>query len=192
MASSQAPEPQVTTPAGGVDLVKASCPTNTASATSGHPITGTVYYDKNQNGRQDPGEPGLPGIAIYLSGSADSMTPGVEKAASTCTGADGHYRVIPSDRFNGFRVFFRTGWFRTRCPGLTCAPGGPGDNVAAGPEWIYSDAVTGATSHRFDVGLIPDAGQYVADIHSKTYSSYPPDLAKAHPVDLAARFTSIP
>ena len=117
------------------------------------------------------------------------MTPGVEKAASTCTGTDGRYRLIPPDRFSGFRAFFRTGWFRTQCPGLTCSTGGPGDNVAAGPEWIYSDSVTGATAHRFDVGLIPDAGQYVVNIHSKRYSNYPPVLSKAHPVDLAARFT---
>ncbi|MGN6446056.1 hypothetical protein [Amnibacterium sp.] len=167
----------------------ASCPTNAKTATSGNAVTGTVYYDKNQNGRQDPGEPGLAGIPVYLSSGPDSMTPGVEKSISTCTGKDGRFTLLPKDKYNGFRVFIRTGWFRTQCPGLTCAPGGPGDNVAAGPEWIYSEVLTGRAGHHVNAGLIPDAGQYVVDIHSKHYSTYPPTLAKAHPVDLAARFT---
>jgi hypothetical protein len=29
----------------------------------------------------------------------------------------------------------------------------------------------------FNVGLIPDAGQFVVDKHSKFYDNYPPDLA---------------
>lgn len=167
----------------------ASCPVNPVPGTAGQPVTGTVYYDKNQNGSQDADEPGLAGIPVYLSGHSDSMTPGGEEAASTCTDSAGRYRLIPPTVNDGFHVFFRTGWFRTQCAGLTCPTGGPGDNVAAGPEWIYSDVVTGKTPHRFDVGLIPDAGQNVVDIHSTTYSAYPPDLAKAHPLDLAARFT---
>jgi hypothetical protein len=187
--SAVAVQPHVAVPAGGVALIRASCSVDTRTASSGRPVTGTVYYDKNQNGRQDAGEPGLAGIPIYLSGGRDSMTPGVEERASTCTGANGTFAVFPPDRYNGFHVFFRTGWFRTQCPGLTCASGGPGDNVLAGPEWIYSDVITGKTAHRFDVGLIPDAGQHVITIHSKTYTGYPPVLAKAHPVDLSARFT---
>ncbi|HEY8317775.1 MAG TPA: SdrD B-like domain-containing protein [Amnibacterium sp.] len=151
-------------------------------------MTGTVYYDKNQNGRQDPGEPGLAGIPVYLSSSADSETPATEKSASTCTDSQGHYTLTPRHKY-AFRVLFRTGWFRTQCPGLTCPSGGPGDNVRAGPEWIYSPPVTGKAAHQFDVGLIPDAGQHVITIHSTRYTGYPPDLTKAHPVDLTARFT---
>jgi hypothetical protein len=181
--------PAVTTPPGGVTVVSTSCEPNAVGAGAGRPITGTVYYDKNENGEQDRGEPGLPGIPVYLSGGADSMTPGAEKAASSCTGAGGRYTLIPPDTYNGLRVYFRTGWFRSQCKGLTCAPGGPGNNVAAGPEWIYSTPVTGAKAHRFNVGLIPDAGQYVVDIHSKNYSKYPPAMSAAHPVDLSARFT---
>ena len=155
----------------------------------GRPASGTVYFDRNQNGRQDPGEPGLPDVPLFLSHGADSMTPGVEKSPATCTDAAGHYSITPPDADQGYRLEFRTGWFRTQCPALTCAVGAAGDNVAAGPEWIYSDVFTGRSAHTFDVGLIPDAGQYVVSIHSTTYSAYPPDLSRAHAVDLAARFT---
>lgn len=170
-------------------LSKALCPPAAGGSGAGQPASGTVYYDKNQNGVQDPGEPGLPDIPMFLANGPDSITPGEEKSPATCTDSSGHFSITPPDTFQGWRIEFRTGWFRTQCAGLTCPAGGAGDNVAAGPEWIYTDPFTGATPHTFDVGLVPDAGQYVVDIHAQDYSAYPPDLAKAHEVDLSARFT---
>lgn len=152
----------------------------------GEPVTGTVYYDRNQNGKQDPGEPGIPNVVLYL---ASSNTPAREEIPSTHTDAHGHFTLIPPDRMVGRRLQVRTGWFRTQCPGLYCNSGGPGDNVLAGPEWIYSAPITGATAHTFNIGLIPDAGQYVVDKKSKFYSGYPPNLANAHRQDLEVRFT---
>jgi hypothetical protein len=185
-AASTAPSgPPATLSAAGV----ATCPPNTESAGGAKPITGTVYYDRNQNGQQDPGEAGLPGIPLYLGHGADSETPGVEKSPATCTDASGHFTLTPPDTVNGYRVEVRTGWIRTQCPGLVCATGGPGDNVAAGPEWVYSDALTGTQAHVVDVGLIPDAGAYVVNKNSQKYSAYPVDLANAHRVDLSARFS---
>jgi hypothetical protein len=151
--------------------------------------TGTLYYDKNQNGVQDPGEPGLGGIPVYLGHGADALTPSTEKHPATCTDANGHYRLLPPDPYNGYRVEVRTGWFRSQCPGLTCGPGGPGNNLQAGSEWIFGTVFTGTRAHVFNAGLIPDAGQYVVNVNSDNYSAYPPDLGNAHDLDLAARFT---
>jgi hypothetical protein len=151
--------------------------------------TGTLYYDRNQNGRQDPGEPGLGGIPVYLGHGADALTPSTEKYPATCTDANGRYRLTPPDRYNGYRIEVRTGWFRSQCPGLICGPGGVGNNLQAGPEWLFSAVITGAQARVYNAGLIPDAGQYVVNLHSTSYSAYPPDLSNAHVVDLAARFT---
>lgn len=187
-AHSAAATPAAASPVGRLVTAAVRCVPAPASH-GGLPASGTVYFDKNQNGRQDAGEPGLPDIALFLSHGSDSMTPGVEKPSATCTDAAGHYSVTPPDSSQGYRLEVRTGWFRTQCPALTCPVGAAGDNVAAGPEWIYSDVFTGKSAHTFDVGLIPDAGQFVVNIHSKTYSRYPSDLSRAHAVDLAARFT---
>lgn len=152
--------------------------------------TGTVYYDENQNGKRDRGEPGLAGIPVYMANGPDAETPASEKAPATCTDQSGTFSLTPPDTHTRYQVWVRTGWFRTQCPALTCALGLAGDNVQTGPEWIYSrNFVTGKKPGAYMIGLIPDAGQYVKSIRSKTYLDYPPDLAQAHRVDLAARFT---
>jgi hypothetical protein len=167
----------------------ATCTIRRAPAKGPKPTTGTLYYDKNQNGHQDRGEPGLAGIAVYLSRTADSESPGEEKSPATCTDSHGHYQLVPPDASNGYRVEVRTGWARSQCPGLTCGPGGADNNLQAGPEWIFSGAVTGKAAHVYNAGLIPDAGQYIPDIHTQTYSAYPPMTGNAHALDLAVRFT---
>lgn len=48
-------------------------------------LKGVAYFDKNGNGQQDAGEPGLPGVTITLSG-ADART--------TTTAADGSYQFV--------------------------------------------------------------------------------------------------
>ena len=45
---------------------------------------GFVYVDENQNGVRDPGEPGIPGVAVTVSGTAFAGTP----LAHPLTGAD--------------------------------------------------------------------------------------------------------
>jgi hypothetical protein len=53
-----------------------------AGTIAGVPVNGLVYADHNGNGRRDPGEPGLPGIAVASGGSLAR------------TGADGRYRLV--------------------------------------------------------------------------------------------------
>ncbi len=152
--------------------------------------TGTIYYDANQNGTQDAGEPGLPGIPVYLAYGPDAETPAEEKSPAGCTDAAGFFSLTPPDRKTSYQLWIRTGWFRTQCDALTCAIGSAGNNVQTGPEWVYArNHVAGNDPDTYRIGLIPDAGQYVRNPGSKKYKEYPPDLSKAHQADLAVRFT---
>ena len=168
----------------------AGCPLATHGAQWAQATSGIVYFDRNQNGQQDPGEPGLPGVPIYLAGGHGFISPAGEISHSTCTDRDGRFSLTLPNGRTQYLVAVRTGWFRTQCPGLNCAVGGPGDNVEVKTEWIRSrQIVTGQKGGVFKVGLIPDAGQYVQDVRTKVYFGYPPDLSKAHKVDIAVRFT---
>ena len=70
------------------------CPAGrSASSQSGVPciplrpflIGDTVFFDTNQNGIQDPGEPGIPGVTLELHDANGVLI------ATTTTDADGHY-----------------------------------------------------------------------------------------------------
>ncbi|MFO0954774.1 MAG: SdrD B-like domain-containing protein, partial [Isosphaeraceae bacterium] len=52
-------------------------------------LAGSVFEDLNNNGRHDPGEPGIPGVTVVLTG-VDSNVAGVSRTA--ITGTDGSYR----------------------------------------------------------------------------------------------------
>lgn len=184
----------VSTPLGGPAALELAgavpCSARTQPSAGVVATTGTVYYDVNQNGKRDVGEPGLVGIPIYMANGPDAETPATDKTPATCTDHLGNFALSPPDTHTRYQVWVRTGWFRTQCPALTCAIGSEGDNVQTGPEWIYSrNFVTGKEPRAYMIGLIPDAGQHVESIRSKAYLDYPPDLSKAHRVDLAARFT---
>jgi hypothetical protein len=152
-------------------------------AKPGQAVTGQVYYDQNQNGGRDAGEPGVAGVPVFVRGGADSE----EKPSYAYTDASGAFALNTPDAVNGYRLEVRTGWFRSQCPGLKCAIGGAGNNVQVSSEWINSDAFVGTSPHAFDIGLIPDAGQSFAA--PAGYAGYPPNLGAAHTTDLATRFS---
>jgi uncharacterized repeat protein (TIGR01451 family) len=53
-------------------------------------LSGTVYLDRNNNGMQDAGEPGLPNVQVQLpAGTVDALG---QPLAAITTDADGHYR----------------------------------------------------------------------------------------------------
>jgi len=173
-------------------------PTTPSAASASHPvppgsgaaITGVLYYDRNQDGAQASAEPGVAGVPVYLSRTADSSSPAGEKAPATTSDEDGRFTLQAPDQVNGYRVEIRTGWARSQCDGPTCAAGPTKAGVASSGEWIYSDALIGSEPHTLSVGLIPDAGQiYVGSAH---YRGYPPDLNRAHAHDLAARLAVDP
>jgi len=53
-------------------------------------VSGTVFADHNHNGSQNPGEPGLPGVTIVITGTDDT---GAAVTRPTTTAADGTFNV---------------------------------------------------------------------------------------------------
>lgn len=114
-------------------------------------VSGVVFYDRNDNGVRDPGEPGVPGIRVrHGSGTA-----------VTTTDSAGSYRLgrLPASG----KVLVETGWLRSQCPAagspeaITC-PAGPGrDNDFTVDNQFIGYPLTGARSaSEIDVGLLPD------------------------------------
>ena len=68
---------------GTIAMAAPATPAVALSALSGH-----VYDDANDDGRMEPGEPGVGGVAVTLTGTTDA---GASVVAATTTGADGSY-----------------------------------------------------------------------------------------------------
>ena len=86
------------TPTATVTYTPTNTPTPTATPTqqtSGGSVTGLVYEDRNGNGAQETGEPGVADATVKL---RDPQTRNVHQEWETRTGADGSYRFtnIPS------------------------------------------------------------------------------------------------
>jgi hypothetical protein len=76
-------------------------------------IQGTVFQDLNQNGHQDPDEPGLPGWQAFLDADGDGVRDAGEVTAQT--GADGGYtffNLTPNTSYT-VGVVLETGYFQT-------------------------------------------------------------------------------
>ncbi len=89
-----------------------------------------VWWDKNENGLQDAGEPGIPGVIVVL-------TPTVGSPISTVTDANGYYTftnllagtyTVGIPRNVGDNIgFFAAGWYPTNpASGVTTTPLGYG------------------------------------------------------------------
>lgn len=113
-------------------------------------VSGTIYWDRNSNGRQDDGEPGIPDVIVGKVG-----TP-----FSTATDSAGQFSLIlPAGRH---RLSVVTGWLRSQCPGdLVCAEGsGPQQSFAARNQFYRRD-ITLPERRRvigLDAGFLPDHG----------------------------------
>ncbi len=59
---------------------------NFGEVTTDAVVSGTVYIDTNNNGTQDPGETGLPGVTITLTGTATDGTPITRTVVTDTTG----------------------------------------------------------------------------------------------------------
>ncbi len=57
------------------------------------PISGTVYVDRNDNGTQDGGEPGIPGVTITITSNGPDGVPGGgdDVSVTITTDSDGNY-----------------------------------------------------------------------------------------------------
>ncbi len=117
----------------------------------------TVWYDFNVDGIQDPGEPGIEGITVYLYDANDLTTP----IATTFTDADGYYVFKPLPQGNYVVRFDKssyTGIYNALEPTL--------HNVGSDVDDSDADPVTGFTGPYFVPNGISnwtiDAGFYPA------------------------------
>lgn len=131
-------------------------PTSTPTAAASSPdvapangVSGYVYYDRNDNGVRDPGEPGIAGIRVRDK----------KGDASTLTGPDGFYSfaTVPQSPF----LQVETGWFRSQCPpddnptAMNCPSGTGTDNkFKVNNQFIQYD-LNGSPASNVDVGLLP-------------------------------------
>jgi LPXTG-motif cell wall-anchored protein len=132
-------------------------------------LEGTVYWDQNNNGVQDGGEPGLEGLVVRFGGNS---------APSTVTDANGDYTLTGVSGTATLEVF--TGWLRSQCDSISCAAGPGADNdFAVNNQFIQRASTSGTIGGAFDVGLIPDWG-----------GTYPVTTVNVpRPTDIAARIT---
>jgi hypothetical protein len=149
-----------------------------APAASTIAVRGYVFYDENDNGVRDAGEPGVPGIAVHDKTGR----------STTLTGPDGGY-VLRSLPTSGY-LQVETGWFRSQCPPAssptaTSCPRGPGaDNDYEGDNQFLRHPLTATSESNVDVGLVPDwPGR------SMTIPPPADGVVPSNPVDVAARLS---
>ena len=124
------------------------------------PCTGAignfVWYDQNQNGIQDAGEPGLAGVTVNL---RDNGTNAV--IATTTTGANGEYQ------FNGLCGTYKVEVDVTTLPaGMTAAEvGAPGSTLDndSNPNPDTVSVADGATDNSIDFGYIAPCTGRIGD-----------------------------
>lgn len=114
----------------------------------GAEISGTVYWDEDQDGQRDDDELGLAGVVVRA-GSGDAID---------VTDANGTYLLRGVEAGTPFHV--QTGWFRTQCDGRWCDPGpGPDNNVAVNTQRVRTDDVGDLIDEddraEVNVGLVP-------------------------------------
>jgi SdrD B-like domain len=152
--------------------------TKKAAAPAKPSVSGYVYYDRNDNGVQDAGEPGIAGIRVRdKSGGASTLTSATGAYAFSSVPTSGYLQV-------------ETGWFRSQCPPVsaptgTSCPAGPGaDNAYLVNNQFVQYTLNGTSTTHADVGLVPDwPGR------SMTIPAPVDGVVPANPVDVAARLS---
>jgi len=92
-------------------------------------ISGTVYLDRNDNGNQDPGEPGLPGVTITIEGAGpDGIFGNADDPAPVVltTDGNGHYSYDGAVTGQDYRVV------QTQPPGLADGQENPSNTITIG------------------------------------------------------------
>ncbi|HYF93789.1 MAG TPA: NosD domain-containing protein [Symbiobacteriaceae bacterium] len=130
-------------------------------------IEGTVFYDENENGLQDPGEPGIPFIEIGTRFKDGSIQYG------TVTDGQGRFELPEVFELEAFTVA-ELGFARFATTGLTANPdaGTPGAQPVPYPPNLLMAIFTGAGStNRIDWGMkqYPAAGQPNGGISGVVY-----------------------
>ena len=141
-------------------------------------VSGFVFRDLDNDGVRDPAEPGVPGVRVHR--SVGNGTP------TTTSNTDGSYTLsgLPVGTSGYLRV--ESGWIRSQCAKLSCAPGpGPDNDYQTDNAFIRYplSALTGTTTN-LNVGLLPDWPG------SSAAAPAPVDgVVPANEVDVAARLS---
>ncbi|HYH75021.1 MAG TPA: SdrD B-like domain-containing protein [Candidatus Saccharimonadales bacterium] len=135
-------------------------------------IDGRIYYDQNNNGLQDSGEPGVPDILVSYGWGAGQKT--------ALTDSNGDYAI--TNTTGTARVTVHSGWLRSNCNTMNCAVGAAGGNdFTTNNQWITLGAVNGANGATLNTGLVPDWG-----------GTYPiPATPATAEIDIATRLTYV-
>jgi hypothetical protein len=150
----------------------------TADAAGQLSVSGRVYWDRDDDGVRDAGEPGVGGVVVHWAGGNGTPT--------TATGPDGTYTLGGLTSGRSGKLTLETGWFRSQCSTLKCAAGpGPDNDYAVANQFVQYQ-VTGLTANRtgVDVGLLPDwPGS------SATAPAAVAGVVASNPVDVASRLS---
>lgn len=133
-------------------------------------VNGTIYWDQNNNGKRDSGEPGVPGIVVSFGWGAN------QKSAVTDT--NGGYIIAGTS--GSARATVHTGWFRSACNSLNCSVGQvAGNDFEVTNQIVTRSGVNGTAGATLNAGLVPSWG-----------GGYPiPANPNTTETDIAARLT---
>jgi len=141
-------------------------------------VSGSVFWDRDNDGVRDAGEPGVPGVRVHRSNG--------NQAPSATTDSQGRYTLTGLTPSSSGYLLVESGWFRSQCAKLTCAagPGRDNDFATANAFIRYPLAQLTGTTTNLNVGVLPDwPGS----------SAAPPapvaGVAPANAVDVASRLS---
>jgi hypothetical protein len=152
--------------------------TSSAGAATTYTVSGVVYRDIDNDGVRDAGEPGVAGIRVHRNSGAGTPT--------TTTDLDGRYSLSGLTTKSSGYVAVETGWFRSQCAQLACAPGpGPDNDFQTDNQFIHFP-LSKVTQNLTDVnvGLLPDWPGSTSAAPAPVAGEVP-----ANAVDVAARLS---
>ena len=118
-------------------------------------LSGTVFNDLNENGRQDPGEPGIPGFPVIIKTRNNSIED--QGSQISLTDIAGHYNLNQAYPLNQFNVLeaYADGWKTTGVTYQTDNQPTPTTELGAGVDVSFLPII--GLSGRLDWGVKPYA-----------------------------------
>ena len=116
-------------------------------------LSGTVFNDLNENGRQDPGEPGIPGFPVVIKTRNNSIED--QGSQISLTDIAGHYNLNQAYPLNQFNVLeaYADGWKTTGVTYQTDNQPTPTTQLGAGVDVSFLPII--GLSGRLDWGVKP-------------------------------------
>jgi hypothetical protein len=118
-------------------------------------LSGTIFNDLNENGRQDPGEPGIPGFPVTIKTRNNSIED--QGSQVSLTDIAGHYNLNQAYPLNQFNVLeaYADGWKTTGVTYQTDNQPAPTTELGTGVDVSFLPII--GLSGRLDWGVKPYA-----------------------------------